>query len=98
MLSRKRLEDAARCGKTDCDICEMKDLYDGQMEKCVEAAAETALALADMCKRLEWEGALAGEFCPMCKCQKRHGHEGHTKDCELSALLKGLEVENANKI
>jgi uncharacterized small protein (DUF1192 family) len=41
-----------------------------------------------MLERLEWEGALAGEFCPMCKCQKKHGH---SSGCELAALLKSGE-------
>jgi hypothetical protein len=66
--------------------------------KKMEALFETALALADMLKRLEWVKCPGHEdilFCPHCGALQMYGH---AKGCELAALLKGLEVENANKI
>jgi hypothetical protein len=60
-------------------------LYDTE-EHCIEEIAKAAIALADMLKRLEYNGD--GGTCPMC------GYIiGHTSDCELAALLKGLEGE-----
>ena len=92
MLSRKQLEDAAKCddeGEMMCTDCSC----DGGSEHACNTtvkAAETALALADMLKRLEWVKCPGHEdilFCPHCGALQMYGH---TKDCELAALLKGL--------
>jgi hypothetical protein len=99
MLSRKQLEDAARCVyKDNCFSCCMREYRNKSCcaDKCVEAAAQTALALADMLKRLEWSsmndvsrpGYLTNNNCPICM---RHRDQGHTEECELAALLKGSE-------
>ena len=59
--------------------------------KKLEALFETALAYRAMLKRLEWVKCLGHEdilFCPHCGKMQRYGH---TEECELSALLKGLE-------
>jgi hypothetical protein len=86
MLNRKQLEDAAEC-KGKCFQCHRK--------YCQEQIAQTALKLADMLKRLEWLVCSYGipgqdEHCPICREYKG---DGHTKGCELAALLKGLEAE-----
>lgn len=94
MLTRKQLEDLKVCNENkDCKTCSCYSI-------CMNVdsnAAETALALADMLKRLEWSRRstflMNGEYenhCPVCG---RHKREGHSADCELSALLKELEGE-----
>jgi hypothetical protein len=100
MLSRKQLEDAAKCekkiGKVDfetqeemCQKCSCSDGHGG----CVATfgAAQTALTLANMCKRLEWVKCPGHEdilFCPLCGAMQKYGH---AEDCELSKLRKRLE-------
>jgi hypothetical protein len=98
MLSRKQLEDAARCNEFTLSCSKCSNMEAQSMVSCTEESAKTALALADMCKRKEWVKCPGHEdilFCPHCGKMQIYGH---TEDCELSALLKGLEVENANKI
>jgi len=99
MLRREQLEDIVRCNKGEiaCGECNNKDnrcrrgriFGKGTSIKdsgCMGNAAQTALTLADMLKRLDREN----DVCPICGLDKAYGHE---KGCELAALLKGLEVE-----
>lgn len=92
MLSKKQLEDAAKCGQNSCGDCKCDGFETGD---CVENAAKTALAYREMLKRLEYvkdTGRIGGaiyKFCPNCGVSELNGH---TADCELAALLK--EVEN----
>ena len=96
MLSKKQLEDAAKCEDIFCTECALTDNHHDQCY-CVAQGAQTALAYRAMLERLEWcrrSMFLAnGEFenhCPMCG---RHKQDGHSSDCELAALLKESEVE-----
>lgn len=62
------------------------------------ASAKTALALADMVRRLEWSlkrklrktSPECEYYCPICENNKRIGH---VSDCELATLLQESEVE-----
>jgi hypothetical protein len=98
MLSRKQLENAAKCKtKTDCDNC----IYDKDtrinMNDCVEQSSKTALTAIDMLKRLEWvtvgdkegkEEMIPAILCLSCDNWKE---EGHRPECELAKLLKEVE-------
>jgi hypothetical protein len=83
MPTKKQLKDAIKCEqKAMCHTCAMAN---GQgTADCTMRTAQTALALADMLKRLEWNGSYYR--CPMCGRGDKH-----KPDCELAALLKGLE-------
>ena len=85
MLTRRQLEDLSKCGYIHCANCSCAPICEGAEMK----SARTALALADMLKRLEWcnDGAEFGK-CHVCGV---FDVEGHKPDCELAALLKGLE-------
>jgi hypothetical protein len=85
MLTRKQLEDAAKCNSLICDKCSCGTDFGCEIEE----LAQTALKLADMLKRLEWvETPYVGTPCPVCGNLKRMGH---TEDCELAAILAELE-------
>lgn len=96
MLTGKQLQDVERChkGEISCNECSNKDnrcrrgriFGKGTSIKdsgCMGKSAQTALALADMLERVE---RIDGEWCPICD-----GRFEHKADCELAALLKGLE-------
>lgn len=88
MLTRKQLEDLKDCDiDKDCEGCSCFGV-------CMAAdneAAQTALALADMLKRLEWvPDEIGGHSCLICGGTKAGGH---MEGCELAALLRGLETE-----
>ena len=88
MLSEKQLEDAARCNEftLSCGECSNRDAM--SMVSCIEEAAKTALALADMVKRLEWAPSGGIKQCPCCGA---YDWQEHKIGCEIVALLKGLE-------
>jgi hypothetical protein len=100
MLSRRQLEDAARCKSNEaCMTCRAWNIeYDG-MSDCIEKLAQTALAYRElaekrrlMLKRLGWKGydIIVEACCPICHNREEEGHE---EGCELAALLKESEVE-----
>ncbi|MDD5064984.1 MAG: hypothetical protein PHQ35_09555 [Phycisphaerae bacterium] len=91
MLTRKQLDDAARCCKNEMDeenrgcICDLQEVCGGVPAICVEKAAEAALAFRDMLERLEWiEIPYIGTSCLVCGNLKRMGH---ADDCALGKLL-----------
>lgn len=102
MLTKRQLEDAAKCPQNGlCTKCEMdcvRTLYNGYFDGCISEAAQTALAYREMLERLEWQ-SFAGEHgfianCPMCGGAKPDVlGGGHEPDCELAALLKESEGE-----
>jgi len=91
MLSEKQLRDAAKCSELKCHTCKA-NLGKGD---CSVPIAQTALALADMLKRLEWILARDkyGEHITRCPDCGEEREEGHAVGCELAKILKGLEVE-----
>ena len=105
MLTKRQLEDAAKCPQNGlCTKCEMDcvrtTLYNGYFDGCISEAAQTALAYRElaekrrlMLKRLEWKGydIIVEACCPICHNREEEGHE---EGCELAALLKGLEGES----
>jgi hypothetical protein len=96
MLSKKQLEDAAKCEQGECgETCSMYDEI--CISSCISRPAKTALAYREMLKKLEWftVGVNATwdkpiKMCPSCRELKEKGHE---PDCKLAAMLKGLEAE-----
>ena len=98
MLTKKQLEDAIKCRDFGTGCCDKnkKRCSAGGVGICIENAAQTALAYREMLERLEWQ-SFAGEHgfianCPMCGGAKPDVlGGGHEPDCELAALLKGLE-------
>ncbi len=95
MLTKKQLEDAARCtSSTKCWECKM--MKTDQKGDCTENVAQTALVYREMLERLEWSG-LSGYstdkpiwYCVVCGRRKEKGHAAY---CELAALLKESEGE-----
>jgi hypothetical protein len=91
MLTKRQLEDAAKCPQNGlCTKCEMdcvRTLYNGYFDGCISEAAQTALAYREMLERLEW---VDNDYCPICWQYKANGHAA---DCELAALLRKSEVE-----
>ena len=95
MLTKKQLEDAAKCAIIDCDDCTIPCI---NTIIATRRSARTALAYREMLERLEW--SLKGKlrktspereyYCPICENNKRIGH---ASDCELAALLKESEGE-----
>jgi len=89
MLTRKQLEDAARCNEfTSCREC--KVFIEGDTmapESCGIRAAQTALAYRAMLERHMWHKRSSdGEyFCVECRNNKKNGHK---PDCELAAMLR----------
>jgi hypothetical protein len=103
MLSMKQLEDGTKCKinqykshcNKKCSFYYEQELADGdKMEGCslsINELAQTALVLANMLKKLEWNKYTYGEpYCPICD---RIQSAGHKANCKLGALLKGLEGE-----
>jgi hypothetical protein len=89
MLTKKQLEDAARCklGGTLCLECTCREKDVCKAVTC--DVAQTALAYRAMLERLEW--SLRQEilknyqhYCPVCE---RNKQVGHASDCELAKLL-----------
>lgn len=91
MLTKRQLEDAAKCPQNGlCTKCEMdcvRTLYNGYFDGCISEAAQTALAYREMLERLE---RADNGYCPICWQYKANGH---ANDCKLAALLKESEVE-----
>lgn len=84
MLTKRQLEDAARCDSIDCKNCSCNN----DMGCEIEELAKNALAYRKMLERLEfsnltWEGS---------ECYICGGKNAHADDCELGALLKESEV------
>jgi len=82
MLSRRQLEDAARCTIIDCAECSM---YCINTIETTRRCGRVALAFRDMLERLEW---VDNDYCPICRQYKANGH---ANDCELAALLWGSD-------
>ena len=83
MLTKKMLEDAARCKVMECIRCTMK--HDNGQDGCLAEVAQTALAYRAMMERLEYVTAGSLITCPVCGLSPALGH---MKNCELAALLK----------
>lgn len=90
MLNRKQLEDSKNCKVThDCDECEIRSTFPTH---CVQAVGQTALALLDMLKRLEFAyNSMARAGKNVCQICGYPDTVGHYKDCELGNLLKEME-------
>src|SRR5690606_32545642 len=97
MLMKRQLEDAARCTIIDCEDCSIPCINTIEVTR---RCGRAALAYREMLERLEWQ-SFAGEHgftanCPMCGGAKPDVlGGGHEPDCELAALLKGSEDEEA---
>ncbi len=91
MLTEKQLKDATKCEqKAMCHTCAMAN---GQgTADCTMRTAKTALAYREMLERLEWvyDQQRNRMVCPVCGAIKAW-QPTHIKNCELAALLKGLE-------
>ena len=74
MLSKKQLEDAAKCEKMCCRDCRL--------------ANKTALACLAMLERLEW--SRIGGFCPICRSHKYDGHEPNCELSAMLKESEGL--------
>ena len=86
-LNRKELEALAACPeRRTCYQCLLEEDCKRCNTRVWSNTAKTALALADMVERLEW---IDGEWCLICD-----GRFEHKPDCELAALLRGLEGES----
>ena len=86
MLTKRQLEDAARCTIIDCAECSM---YCINTIETTRRCGRAALAYREMLERLEW---VDNDYCPICRQYKANGHAA---DCELAALLRGSEGEEA---
>ena len=96
MLSKKQLEDAARCLRTfTCSGCAAKHQRDCNMPDCVSNAARTALAYRAMLERLEWILARDkyGEYITRCPDCGEEREKGHAKSCKLAELLEEASHE-----
>ena len=91
MLTKKQLEDAAKCkGNEACMTCRAWNVvthtryieYDG-MSDCIEKLAQTALAYREMLE----EVIKHLSHCPFCKINRPWLYK-HKDGCELAALLK----------
>lgn len=82
MLSRRQLEDAARCTIIDCAECSM---YCINTIETTRRCGRVALAYRDMLERLEW---VDNDYCPICRQYKANGH---ANDCELAVVLWGSD-------
>ena len=94
MLTKKQLEDAAKCPQNGlCMKCEMdwvRTLYNGYFQGCISEVAQTALAYREMLKKIQFSTTqvydndhIAEYCCPIC------GGQGyHEVDCELAKLLE----------
>ena len=89
LLTKKQLEDAARCMSIDCEDC---SVYCVNTIEVTRRAARTALAYRDMLERLEW---INNNHCPICQQCKTNGH---APTCKLTALLKGNKAEETRGI
>jgi hypothetical protein len=88
MLSKKQLHDAFHCTSIGhCMDCAAWDKSTEQLPTCVERAAKTALKGISMLERHVWHKRSSDGkfFCIECRNLKENGH---TKDCELQAMLK----------
>lgn len=86
VLSKKQLQDAARCGsKSTCFNCLAKPKGMNYRWQCIENPAQTALAYREMLERLEWGYGIDSSYCPECYWEKE---EGHKPGCELAEMLK----------
>ena len=96
MLTKRQLEDAARCSRTKHNSCALREIcfIQGTCYAIIELA-QTALAYREMLERLEWSATAYKpkqlyNYCPWCL---EHKDAGHAQDCELAALLKESESE-----
>jgi len=95
LLTKKQLEDAARCMSIDCEDC---SVYCINTIEVTRQVARTALAYRDMLERLEWGNRIPlmnmlpvyEHHCPVCGW---HEFNGHAPTCKLAALLKGNKNE-----
>ena len=82
LLTKRQLEDAARCTIIDCAECSM---YCINTIETTRRCGRAALAYREMLERLEW---INNDHCPICQQCKTNGH---TADCELAVLLRGSD-------
>jgi len=82
MLTKKQLEDAARCMLIDCEDCSTHCVNTIEITR---RSARTALAYREMLERLEW---INNDHCPICQQCKT---SGHAPTCKFAALLRGSE-------
>ena len=100
MLTKRQLEDAARCTIIDCEDCSVHCINTIEVTR---RAARTALAYREMLERLEWNNRIPlmnylpvyEHRCPLCG---RHEFNGHAPNCKLAALLKGNKAEETRDI
>ena len=92
MLTKRQLEDAAKCPQNGlCTKCEMdcvRTLYNGYFDGCISEAAQTALAYREMLEKVIKHLS----HCPFCKINRPWLYK-HKDGCKLAALLKESEGE-----
>jgi hypothetical protein len=102
VLTKKQLEDAARCHETWCAACSCEKTG-GRLFACLEQAARTALTYREMLERLEWilenrifvigKGSVVQQYCPICG---KNESKGHAPNCELAALLRADDTTDTD--
>ena len=100
MLTKRQLEDAARCTIIDCEDCSIPCINTIEVTR---RAARTALAYREMLEQLEWSNRIPlmnilpvyEHRCPLCGW---HEFNGHAPTCKLAALLKGKKAEETRGI
>lgn len=94
VLTKKQLEDAARCHETWCAACSCEKTG-SRLFACLEQAARTALTYREMLERLEWciRDTQLGHYCPICG---KNESKGHAPNCELAALLRADDTTEAD--
>ena len=100
MLTKKQLEDAARCMLIDCEDC---SVYCINTIEVTRRAARTALAYREMLERLEWGNRIPlmnylpvyEHRCPLCGW---HEFNGHAPNCKLATLLRGNKAKETRGI
>jgi hypothetical protein len=100
MLTKRQLEDAARCTIIDCEDC---SVYCVNTIEVTRRAARTALAYREMLEQLEWSNRIPlmrylpvyEHRCPLCGWPE---FNGHAPNCKLAALLKGNKAEETRGI
>ena len=95
MLTRKQLEDAAKCGYIHCVNCSCAPICEGVETK----SAQTALALAEALKqarealeKVQWIDNYNGDGTQHCKCCSGTPFRGHSKDCAIKRTILAIEV------
>lgn len=93
MITKRQLEDAARCREISCLDCSAFDICPEHSIERIDQFAQTALAYREILEQLEWVKCPGHEDILYCSCCGGLQIYGHKPDCELAALLKESEGE-----